>query len=91
MRWPEIREAYPERWLIVEALEAHTESNRRLLDRIAVVELCPDAEAALQRYRQLHQEFPSRELYFVHTSRETLDIEERWWTGIRRKDAAYSP
>jgi hypothetical protein len=90
MRWSEVREAYPERWLIIEALEAHTEGDRRLLDRIAVVEICPDAESALQRYRQLHQEFPAREFYFVHTSRETLNIEERRWAGIRRRDAAYS-
>ncbi len=37
MHWPEIREAYPERWLVVEALEAHsTPDSRRHPDKIAV-------------------------------------------------------
>jgi hypothetical protein len=37
MRWPEMREAYPDQWLVIEALEAHS----------------------------------------VHTSRDSLEIEER--------------
>ena len=36
MNWKAVCEAYPERWLIIEALEAHTEDNQRWLDRIAV-------------------------------------------------------
>ncbi len=27
MLWPEIRKGYPNQWLIIEALEAHTDSN----------------------------------------------------------------
>ena len=90
MRWHEVREKYPDQWLIVEALEAHTEAGKRILDRLAVVEMCPDGETALERYRALHQQYPERELYFVHTARETLDIRERQWLGIRRAHAAIS-
>lgn len=89
MRWQEVREQYPDQWLIVEALEAHTEEQQRYLDRVTVVERCPDGSAALQRYRQLHQEYPLREFYFVHTSRETLDIRERQWLGIWRNYAPH--
>jgi hypothetical protein len=87
MLWIEVRNAYPNQWLIIEALEAHTEDNRRLLDRIAVVETCADGAAALKSYRRLHQQYPIREFYFVHTSREQLEIIEREWTGIRRSYA----
>ena len=88
MQWPEIRKAYPDQWLIVEALEAHTTPDRqRVLDRLAVVELCPDGSAAFQCYRRLHQQYPQREFYFLHTSRETLDIRESRWVGIRRGNA----
>ena len=90
MRWQEVREKNPNQWLIIEALEGHTEGQQRCLDRIAVVEMCPDGAAALQRYRELHQLYPQRELYFVHTSRETLDIRERQWLGIRRSRATLS-
>ena len=87
MYWTEIRTAYPNQWLIIEALEAHTENDRRHLERIAVVETCPDGATAMQRYRYLHQQYPLRELYFVHTGREELKIEERQWLGIRRGHA----
>ena len=88
MLWTDVRNVYPNQWLIIEALEAHTEDNRRLLDRIAVVETCADGTAALQSYRRLHQQYPLREFYFVHTNREELEIIEREWTGIRRSYAA---
>jgi hypothetical protein len=88
MQWSEIRQAYPDRWLIVEALEAHTTPDRqRHLDCLAIVETCPDGAIALQRYRSLHQQYPLREFYFIHTSREELDIREREWLGVRRSHA----
>lgn len=88
MRWSEIRTAYPDQWLIVEALKAHTTADgQRRMDRLAVIETCADGHAAMQRYRQLHQEYPQREFYFVHTRRKELIIHERHWLGIRRNHA----
>ena len=88
MLWTEIRKAYPNQWLIVEALDAHTTlQEQRHLDRLAVVETCADGAAAMDRYRRIHQEFPQREFYFVHTSRTQLDIIERQWHGIRGNSA----
>ncbi len=88
MRWTEIRRQYPNQWLVVEALEAHTEEIHRKLDEMTVVEVCPDGAAAYQQYRELHQQHPQREFYFLHTGREELDIRERHWLGLRRKHAA---
>ena len=85
MLWPEIRTAYPVQWLIIEDLDAHTTAeNQRLLDWIAIIESCPDGSVAMQRYRLLHQQHLQREFYFIHTSRQELDIRERQWLGIRR-------
>jgi hypothetical protein len=89
MIWQEVREAYPDQWFVVEALGAHSEGNQRLLDRIAVIEACLDGASVMQSYQRLHQEYPLREFYYVHTSREKLDIRERHWIGIRRSNAAY--
>jgi hypothetical protein len=88
MIWSEVREAYPEQWLIIEALVAQTKNNQRQLERIAVIESCPDGSTALQRYRQLRQQYPDREFYYVHTQREQLEIRERQWLGVRRSYAA---
>ena len=84
MQWSEVRVAFPEQWLIVEAVKAHTTSDsKRLLDDLAVIDRCESGGAAFDRYRQLHRENPEREYYFVHTSREELDITERRWVGVR--------
>ena len=92
MQWPEIRKVYPDQWLVIEALEAHTTPDRhRVLDRLAVVERCLDGAAAFQSYRRLHHQYPQREFDPVHTSREELKIEERRWVGIRRVHATAAP
>jgi hypothetical protein len=38
---------------------------------------------ALQKYVQLHKNYPEKEMYVVHTSRIELDIEELNRTGVR--------
>ncbi len=91
MLWSEVRKTYPEQWVVVEALEAHTDiESRRQLDRLAVVDTCPDGTAAMQTYRGLHRQYPHREFYFLHTSRAEPDIIERQWLGIRRGNAPVS-
>ncbi len=89
MIWTEIRQVYPEQWLVVEALEAYTRpDNHREVVRLAVIEQCDDGGSAMQSYRRWHQQYPDREFYFVHTSREELDIEVRYWLGVRRSHEA---
>ncbi len=87
MLWTDIRKAYPNKWLVIEAIKAHTTNNQRKLEKIAVIEVCQDGNTAMNRYRKLHTQMPGRELYFVHTSRTDLDIRERQWVGIRRGNA----
>ncbi len=89
MLWPEVRAAYPNQWLVIEALEAHTDQQQRHLDKVAVIETCPDGTVAMQNCNRLHQAHPTREFYFVHTARETLDIRERRWLGVRSNHATY--
>jgi hypothetical protein len=83
MQWEELRKHYPHQWLLVEALTAHSEDNKRILERLGVLGTYPDSPTAMKAYAQLHREAPARELYVLHTSRETLDITERRWLGIR--------
>ena len=83
MNWSDARQQHPNQWLLVEAIGAHTESNRRILDELAIVQTFPDSASALQRYQALHQTAPEREFYVVHSSREVIEIKERPWVGIR--------
>ena len=83
MKWEDIRQHYPDQWLLLEAIKAHSVANTRILDQIAVLNSYADSNTALNGYKELHREAPQRELYVFHTSREKLDIQERHWLGIR--------
>jgi hypothetical protein len=83
MNWKEIRRIYPHQWLLVEAIKAHSKADQRILDELAVVDTFADSVSAMQRYVDLHQDAPERELYVLHTDREMLEITERRWLGVR--------
>jgi hypothetical protein len=74
MKWGEIRVRYPEQWLLIEAVNAHSQADRRVLDELSVVDSFQDSAEALQQYSRLHHEAPSR---------DHLDITERQWLGVR--------
>ncbi len=83
MTWEEIRKQYPRQWLLVEAIKAHSEFDKRILEQLSVINTFPDSVTAMSSYTQFHREAPERELYVLHTDREKLDIMERSWLGIR--------
>jgi hypothetical protein len=83
MQWQQIRNNYPSQWLLVEAIKAYTDGNKRVVEDLAVVNAFPDSHAALRSYVALHEQTPQREFYVVHTDREMLDIIQRKWVGIR--------
>ncbi|MEO6951366.1 MAG: hypothetical protein ABI321_06095 [Polyangia bacterium] len=88
MEWRDIRNLHPDRWLVLEALEAHSEGGHRVLDQLAIVEVCSDGATAHKRYRELHHAQHERELYFAHTQNVDLLIDERPWVGVRWNDEA---
>lgn len=83
MQWQEIRKHYPEQWLLVEAIEAHSDAGKRILEQLAVIDTFPDSATALKRYAQLDRAMPAREYYVFHSSRESLAVIERPWFGVR--------
>jgi hypothetical protein len=84
MKWQIIREQYPDSWLLIEALEAHTTTEkRRIIDSLAVIDQFDDFYVAMDAYKERHQQLPDREMYVVHTVNEEIRIKERYWTGIR--------
>jgi hypothetical protein len=83
MNWQEVRLNHPNRWLLVEAAQAHTEAGRRILDDLVVHNTYDDSAVAMRDYAQMHLQRPDRELYVLHTSREEVKVEERRWLGIR--------
>jgi hypothetical protein len=83
MKWQEIRQIYPDDWLLTEAIEAHTEGDKRILDQISVLDGFPDGQLAWQTYAQIHRDEPEREMFVFHTDREDLDITIKRWIELR--------
>ncbi len=83
MTWIEVRNQYPNTWLLLEAIKAHSENDYRILDELSVISRFDDSESALDAYAKLHESAPAQELLVLHTSQEKLEIKERFWMGIR--------
>lgn len=83
MQWQEIRNHYPNTWVLVEAINAHSEANKRIIEQLAVINTYSDSKSAFKSYQKLHRESPQREYYMFHTDLEKLEISERKWLGIR--------
>lgn len=83
MTWKEIRDRFPGQWLLVEAHEAHSENEERILDDLAVVSAFPSGGSAFDEYRKRHREEPAKELYVLHTDRESPEIRESRWLGLQ--------
>ncbi|MCP4417995.1 MAG: hypothetical protein GY805_15340 [Chloroflexi bacterium] len=84
MKWKDIRKQYPSSWLLIEAIEAHTTSEkRRIVDSLAVIDQFGDFYVAMDSYKHLHREKPEKEMYVIHTDSEEINIKEQNWAGIR--------
>lgn len=83
MIWEEIRNVYPKQWILVEAIKAHSEFGKRILEQMMVVDSYKDSLIAMKEYKELHKKYPDRELYVLHTDKENIEIIEKRWLGIR--------
>lgn len=85
MKWEDVRQAFPNEWMLIEAVEAFTnEEHERILVDITPLEKFSDSPKAMRASQALHRENPSRELYVLHTNRIDPQIKERKWVGVRR-------
>lgn len=83
MKWQEVREQCPDTWILVEALQAHTDDDRRIVEQWAIIGSFPEYYPAFQSYEKLHQQDPQREMYVTHTANEEVTIKVRQWIGVR--------
>ena len=84
MNWDDVKKAYPSQWALIEAIEARTENDRRIIDKMDVVEsFGDDGDRAFKRYIELHRLHKEREYFIYHTSHETLDLKVKRWMGVR--------
>ena len=84
MKWKDVKSVYNNQWVIVEAVNAHSDGEKRVIEDLSIVEVFgDDSLKAMRKYKEIHRDNKQRELYVVHTSREELDIKEKTWIGVR--------
>ena len=45
MLWTEVREKFPDQFLLVEEIKSHVENGSKIIDEVAVIDTVPDSEA----------------------------------------------
>ena len=56
MLWHEVRDTYPNQWVVLEAISAHDVDNKRIFEDVAVVNAVDDATMAHSKYKALHNQ-----------------------------------
>ena len=74
MKWQKIRQLHPQKWVLVEAIEAQTISDQVVVDELTIIGVFDKWESAWTGYKRLHHQDKWREYYCVSTERENLDI-----------------
>lgn len=84
MKWPEAVKNYQNKRPLFEAIEAYSDSGKRIVNDITVINVFYDGSEALKDYSEKHKKDKIREMYVYHTSNKELIIEERSWIGVRK-------
>lgn len=83
MKWEQVRQQYPEQWVLIEAISGYSEDSIRHIDEVSVVSTYSNSSLAWKEYKRLHLSNRSREYYIFHTDHEVLEITEQKFTGVR--------
>jgi histidinol dehydrogenase len=84
MNWKDVKEKYPNQWILFEALEAESKDGYRIVDEISIIDVFQEGNKALKEYSEKHKKDKTREMYVYHTSNSELKIKERIWIGARK-------
>ena len=75
MNWQELRSRYPDRWVLVEALDATTEHGNRIIGGLILVgDFGSSWAEAWTHYKAHHHADKQREYYVLHTANEVLEV-----------------
>jgi hypothetical protein len=85
LKGSEVRQLFPERCVLVEALKSETRGKERIIEEMSVIADFENGNAAWKVYKKLHAENQNRELYLFHTNNEEIKIIEQPYIGVRKR------
>ncbi|TMV50676.1 hypothetical protein FE783_08255 [Paenibacillus mesophilus] len=83
MKWSTVRDHYPDKWVLVEAIDATSVNNHRIINEMSVMSDFPDSRQAWSEYKKFHLAEPDREFYIFFTGNETIEVIEHPFLGFR--------
>ena len=83
MKWKEVRESFPNNWVLFEVVEAYSKSGKRHIEKLTVVDSFVDWLEAVKKYKETRKINPYGEFYFFNTAKEELEILERDYLSLR--------
>lgn len=86
MLWSEVRELFPNQFVLVQAIKSHQDGNRLYVDEMAVIRPIPDPKEATRELLKSRDEN-----YVYHTSKPELVMEVVSRVGFRRSPVEDQP
>lgn len=83
MDWDLVREQFPDKLVLVEALSATSKDSIRTVKEMAIISSFDDNMAAWNAYKRIHKENPEKEIYVFHTSKASPEVVEKFFIGVR--------
>ncbi len=62
MKWNEARHIYSNKWLLFEAIDAHSEKRKRIVEELSVINVYDQRKDALKEYADKHKKDKSRDV-----------------------------
>lgn len=78
MKWQEARSLFPDKWVVIEAIESHLEDVQVKLDEISVLATTTNGHEMMRLYGQWRNKLrdKGRLVLFAHTSQEVPQIKD---------------
>jgi len=86
MKWHEVKERFPNEWVVLVATKTHSKDGYQHIEEVIVIDRFQSSIQAMHRYDELHREQPYKELCFftppdpnllhVKDMREFEDLDE---------------
>ena len=76
MKWQDVRQQFPDQWLLFLAVSAESADHKRIINELAPIEGHTDFQQVWKTYQRLHEKDNTQELYIYHTSNHEINIKE---------------
>lgn len=83
MEWGLVREQYPDKLVLVEALTTSSKDSIRTVEEMSIISTFDDNMEAWKAYKRVHKENPEKEIYVFHTSKAKPEVIEKFFIGVR--------